>query len=236
MKAVSFNVLADAYLDYGDYSHVSPDLLRKGARINKIIDLLSRINPDVAGLQEVDATLAAALHDNDRWQVFYTPKGNDKPDGCATLVSTSIAVDAFTSYEYSDPSGHVAQYIKLGGIAILNTHLKWAPPSTEGHPGVRQAEELMNLIDLEQAVLFADCNNQPGGPVRRVIEESGFINVVDETPTAIVNGKLHALDLLSIRSLTGRSTTPTYDISDIPNVDCPSDHIPLEAEIDMRDL
>lgn len=232
MKVVSFNVLADAYTGYGDYSHVSSELLELGARNNAIVRLLRKLDADVFGLQEADETLVAELHDTE-WQSFWTRKGNNKTDGCLTLVKHGLAVNNFRSYEYGDGSGHVAQFIEIGKVVLANTHIKWAPPDSSNHIGVHQAKELLDNLNYDSAVIFADCNDRPGGPVRQAIAEAGFLNLCGDSPTALVDQEPIALDLLAIRGIAGRNVTQNYDLRKIPNVDCPSDHIPVEAELDM---
>lgn len=232
MKAVSFNVLADAYISYGDYSHVSPELLIPQTRIKPITQLLRSLDADVIGLQEADEALSASLNETGEWQTFWTQKGNDKPDGCLTLVKHDIAVSDFKSLEYSDGSGHIAQFIKIGEVVLANTHIKWAPIDSLDHVGVKQAEELIDSFESDRAVLFADCNDRPNGPVREVIEKAGFVSLSGDIPTALVDQKAVSIDILATRAIQGRGLTQSYDLHQIPNTTCPSDHIPIEAQID----
>lgn len=232
MRCASFNVLADAYIGYGDYSHVEASLLASGARIRGIVDLVNRFDADIVGLQEAELPLLDAFKLDGHWQVFWSPKGHDKPDGCLTLVREGINVSDFDTYSYSDNSGHIAQRLGIGKIAFANTHIKWAPIDTPSHIGVQQAKELVDFIGADgPAVIFADCNDQPGGPVRQLIEAAGFTNTVNNEPTAIVDQKLVALDLLSVRGLTAHAIKTGIDVSSIPSDECPSDHVPLLAEL-----
>ena len=54
MRYATFNVLADAYIGYGDYSRVEPELLGTGARTQKLVQLVDSLEADVVGLQEVE--------------------------------------------------------------------------------------------------------------------------------------------------------------------------------------
>ena len=231
MKVVTYNALADAYTSYGDYSHTDPDLLTHGARIEPTIQLLQGLDADVLGIQEADEALVASIRDENQWQIFWTPKGRNKPDGCLTLVKNGIDVESFQSIEYSDGSGHVAQIIKIGGVAIANTHIKWAPSDSVDHVGVAQARELVTAIDTDKAVLLADCNDKPGGPVRKVVEDSGFVDLAVDFPTALVDQEPVAIDLLAVRGMRAKNLTRNYDLHQIPNRANPSDHIPVEAEL-----
>jgi hypothetical protein len=233
VRAASFNVLADAYTGYGDYSHVDPALLLPGARTKAIIRLIDELRVDVIGLQEAEEPLKVAVEESDDWQTFWSPKERGKADGCLTLVRQGLDVNRFDAYAYSDGSGHIVQSVQIGEVVFANTHIKWAPADSPDHFGVGQAKELLSQFDPDQrAVIFADCNDRPKGPVRKLVEDAGFMNVYDE-PTALVNGELVALDLLAVRGVTARNVTKQYDLITIPNCFCPSDHIPVVAELEM---
>ncbi len=232
MRCASFNVLADAYTSYGDYSHVDPELLLPNARTDGIVRLIDNLEADVVGLQEVEAPLLQALDQTGSWQTFWSPKGLDKADGCLTLVKPGIEVDDFDTHRYGDGSGHVMQTLSIGQAIFANTHIKWAPLDEPDHAGIIQTTELLNRIGLERpAVIFADCNDRPGGPVRRLIEAAGFVNASDGEPTAIVNQELFALDIIAVRGIAATHIANRYHPADIPSWDCPSDHIPLLAEL-----
>ena len=232
MKCATFNVLADAYIGHGDYSHVDSGLLVPGGRTEGIVQLVGRLHVDVIGLQEAEAPLVSAFEDAGNWQTFWSSKGKDKADGCLTLVRRGIEVKDFNSYYYSDKSGHVAQCLHIGQLIFANTHIKWAPADAPNHIGVRQANELMKFIGPERpSVLFTDCNDRPGGPVRRILELAGFRNTCGDEPTAVVNGELVALDMLAVRGIGAGQVAMDFDLHGIPDRYCPSDHIPLIAEV-----
>lgn len=232
MKCASFNVLADAYIGNGDYSHVNPELLQPLARIDKIINLITDLKVDVIGLQEAEAPLVDALDHMGKWQTFWSPKGRNKPDGCLTLVKPTIEVNAFETRAYTDGSGHIVQTLQIGRVVFANTHIKWAPQDGVNHIGVLQATELIKIVGPEKpAVIFADCNDKPNGPVRALIESAGFANICGDGPTAIVNQELVALDLLAVRGFSAKCSTKRYDLTRIPGSECPSDHIPISADL-----
>lgn len=234
MRCATFNVLADAYISYGDYSHVDPGLLLPNARTQGIVQVIDGLQADVIGLQEAEEPLVHALSERDNWQTFWSPKEGGKPDGCLTLVRHGVDVNRFDTHPYGDGSGHIAQILHIGQVVFTNTHIKWAPIETPGHIGVAQARELLEHVGPEQpAVIFADCNDRPNGPVRQLIERAGFINVCGDVPTALVNQEPVALDLLAVRGITAKCITKSYQLTAIPSKDCPSDHIPVVAELEV---
>lgn len=233
MRLATFNVLADAYTGYGDYRHASLELMQPGARLEHLTHQINHLSADVIGLQEADRSLVEVFEDDKSWQSFWTPKGRNKHDGCLTLVKNTLEVVDHESHLYDDESGHVFQLTRVGGVAIANTHIKWAPEDDRNHIGVSQTQELLAALnDHEIAAILADCNGRPGGRVQTMVEDAGFTSLSGERPTAIVNGKLVALDLLAIRGIRGTLTPNDYDLHSIPNETCASDHIPLVADID----
>lgn len=236
MRYASFNVLADAYTSYGDYSHTTPGLMQPGARLGHLSRQINSLDADVVGLQEADRALVEVFEGDVDWQSFWTPKGHDKPDGCLTLIKRGVEVADHKSYAYDDESGHVLQVTQIGEVAVANTHIKWAPEDDHNHIGASQTRELLSALgDQQTAIILADCNGRPGGRVQTMVEQAGFTNINGERPTAIVNGELVALDLLAVRGLRGSLTAIDYDLRTIPNEICASDHIPIVADISPID-
>jgi mRNA deadenylase 3'-5' endonuclease subunit Ccr4 len=234
MLAATFNTLADAYIGNGDYSHVDPDLLLPNARTSGLIRLIDELEADVIGLQEAEAPLVQALSESGNWQAFWSSKERGKADGCLTLVKPGIEVQDFETHAYNDGSGHIMQILRIGQIAFANSHIKWAPADSAEHIGVGQMAELLDKLGMQQpSVIFADSNDRPGGPVRRLVENAGFADVFGDMPTALVDHRPVALDLLAVRGMTATNITRNYNVQDIPNADCPSDHIPLVAELEF---
>ncbi|MBH1956464.1 hypothetical protein I8H84_02695 [Candidatus Saccharibacteria bacterium] len=234
MRYATFNVLADAYTNYGDYSHVEPELMQPGARLVYLSQQINNLDADVVGLQEADKALVEVFESDEDWQSFWTPKGHNKPDGCLTLIKSGIEVADHKSYAYDDESGHVFQVTQIGEVAVANTHIKWAPVEESPHIGVGQTQQLLDTIGSQNtAVILADCNDRPEGRVQTIVKQAGFTNMNGERPTAIVNGEPAALDLLAVRGLKGTLVAMDYDLHSIPNKVCASDHIPVVADISL---
>lgn len=235
MRLASFNVLADAYIGYGDYSHVDPDLTKAGARQEHLVATINSLGADIVGLQEADRVLLERFETDNNWQTLYQQKTNNKPDGCLTLVRHTLEIEDYKPYEYHDTTPHVFQVLRIGQLAIANTHIKWAPKDSHPHIGVTQTQELLSIITGDYpAVILADCNDRPGGPVRKLVQDAGFTNVCGDTPTAIVNQELVALDLLAIRNVQTAEYVPyPANIAAIPNPSCASDHVPIVADITL---
>jgi len=237
LRCVSWNVLADAYISYGTYGkHVSPDLLKPGVRVPYIINTIRDLHADIIGLQEVDRNLMNALKRTREWQEFWSPKEQEKPDGCLTLVRKGINVTGFDTYAYGTSGGHVFQIVFIGGVAFVNTHIQYDKPRSPNHIGVVQTEKLLRTVkDMKRVVIFADCNDRPGrkAPVRALFGQAGFTNTFGNGDTALIDGTPAAIDLLAVRGLEAKSVKTTFSVRNIPSGDCASDHIPVEADVVM---
>lgn len=230
-RCATWNVLTDHYLGYGDYAHVPQQLLRPGARLPFVLDVIATLKVDIIGIQEADLDLVKALDATREWQVFWSPKNKGKPDGCLTLVKRGIPTSGFWSRFYGDGSDHVTQSVTVGGVEFVNTHIKW-PPDTHGST---QAEELLEWLGrTKPAAVMTDCNDRPHGPVRTLFEAAGFVNTCGFMPTALVDGKLVALDLLTVRGTRAEHIETSFDPTNIPSINCPSDHIPVVANVETN--
>jgi endonuclease/exonuclease/phosphatase (EEP) superfamily protein YafD len=236
LRCVTFNVLADAYLGYGDYSQVAPRLMVPGARLPHLLRCIANLDADVVAIQEAELPLVAALEKTGDWDVFWSQKhgnGRDKPDGCLLLTRLPLAATGFKTYGLGDESGHIAQSVRVRGVTLANTHIKWAPEGSPYHVGVQQMRQLLRqLHGVTHAVIFSDCNDVPRGPVRECARANGFSMLVPESvPTALVNGQLDSLDIIAARGVMGKYVATDLSPRGVPTEQCPSDHIPLVVNI-----
>ncbi len=232
LRCASFNVLADAYLEYGNYSMGSG--LSGEARIPKLISLINSLGVDIAGLQEAEQPLLEGITPENNWQTFWSQKGGGKKDGCLTLVKPNIEVTNFREHYYDDRSGNLAQILQVLGVTFVNTHIRWGEITDENHLGISQVNELIRTIGSKgPVVILADCNDSnPKGPVRSLLKQAGFYGTDDNEPTALVNGIPLALDIIAVRGIKIYDRKNAYEVSsDMPNQFCPSDHVPIVADI-----
>lgn len=237
LRVATWNVLAQAWLGFGDYSHVEPSLLEKTARYERVVQTLMNLPPaDIIGLQEVEPELLVHLVEklSGFYQIVWSKKTDDDPDGCALLLNTGLGLPSVETRSYADGTGCVAQLTVVAGVPLINTHMKWAPADSTDHVGVRQMSRILKWIGgLSRAIILADCNDRAGGPVRALANSAGFVNVYGDTPTARVGLELPALDLLAVRGLNAQPVYTGIKPDNIPSEKCPSDHLPMMAEIEV---
>lgn len=238
LRCASFNVLADAWLDFGDYAHTDPYLLSLKARIPYLVSLISSLQADVVALQEVELALVEALDATGEWKWYWAPNEGGAPDGCLTLVrqGKGIASGDFSTCVFSDGSNHIVQLVVIGGVVFANTHIQYHNPvNGPPHIGMVQTEELLGWLGPEEqpAVILVDSNDRPGGSVRALIEMAGFTNVCGDTPTALIVPERAAIDLIAVRGVRAERIETMLSVEGIPNAVCPSDHIPVMAYVEV---
>lgn len=236
LRVVSWNVLADEYLSKGNYGRVEENVFDPRSRHSRIAQIVKQRHALVIALQEVNEPLYETfVRELDNYQVFWTQKTEDKPDGCALLVRSDLPVRGFQAINFSDGTGHVAQVATIKGKTFVNTHLKWAPIDSEYHAGVEQMRYLlMMLLPIEHVVLMMDSNDRPGGPIHALLRESGFENPFGNLPTARVDDTAVSLDLIAVRGLKAEVVPTRFDPRTIPSRQCPSYHIPIAANIGRK--
>lgn len=243
LRLVTWNVLADAYLLAERYPCSPPGLLEAGARTELIVEHAAALHADVLCLQEAEAHLVAALEArlDGTATVWWCPKGNGRPDGCAAVVADPLAVRSHRRVEFPDDSGHVAQLLEVrtpggGTLTVANTHLRWAPElSSATHVGAAQAAHLVSLLaGCDQAVVCGDVNAGAGPGPRGVLAGAGFRDLHAGSISARVNTVgLRALDTISVRGLRGTASAPPSVPDPAPSAALPSDHVPLGATVRM---
>lgn len=235
LRLASFNVLAVAYLNHGTYTPGAITLLRGPERVPRLVQTIENLGADIIGLQEVETSLVSALSATQKWHLLWTRKSGDKPDGCLLMVRRGIGMFKFDDMTFPDGTGHVMQSVEIGGVTIVNTHLKWSPEQSKRHFGVEQAQTVIGHLQNRPAVVMGDCNGRPGGRVRALFDENGFCNAWGDLPTALIVkdgvSERAPIDLIAGRGVKIVSAGMPPEVDGIPNRRCPSDHVPILADI-----
>jgi mRNA deadenylase 3'-5' endonuclease subunit Ccr4 len=257
LAAASYNVLADAYVRPERYPGVPLAALDFMAREPALLRRIAGLGADVVCLQEVEHSLFASLDGHLRSRGYvghYARKGNDKPDGCATFVRDSFAIDEVKTLNYADastrparpPSGHVALLVRVRWegltLGIANTHLKWDPPDTAERCrlGLRQATQLLQergelLPKTDAWIICGDFNVTSDNSIVAALGKAGLVDTYagkDTAHTCLVDRVAKRIDyLFHTPNLQARAgDLPPLDCNRLlPSADEPSDHVPVVA-------
>jgi mRNA deadenylase 3'-5' endonuclease subunit Ccr4 len=247
----TWNVLADAYCVPSRYPNTPLTMLAPGARDELIIGTILAGSADVVCLQEVQEGLARGLASalGDTFDVRWLQK-RGRPDGCLTIVRWPWVVYSDHALYYNNAdnataatSGHIAQVFGLRNgadtIALANTHLRWGDGTPGmGQIGLRQANELINYLDTnfdsQPVVVLGDINDRPGGPIRQLLSEAGFVEHQGDAPTAVVDAVPTGLDVVCARCATKRSSSRhPYPTAPLPRTRYPSDHVCVDVNLEL---
>ncbi len=253
MHIVSYNILAQSYVQPDRYVGCAPKPLEARARLRLVVERVVGLQAAVVCLQEVEPTvfhaLQAALPGHSGW---YAPK-HGRPDGLATFVR-GFAVDhhRVVHFQHSDDGyDHIGQFMVLSGpggtLRLGNTHLRWqrndTPPAR--HQGVLQLAELLQALDTlpechAPRVVCGDLNANAGSPVLRLARDRGLQRTAQgDRPqdTARINNRFRRLDWVLVDpALTGRerSLPNLHTVGAMPGRTEPSDHLPLQVDLSWR--
>lgn len=240
---MTWNVLADAYIQAAYYPTVDPALLQPGARAQAIADLVEASDADVACLQEVEPAVLEALARRGRWNVPRAKK-RGKPDSCVIAARRRAVIEEVRTLVFADgapdreDSGHVALIATLAlgpaRVQLATTHLRWDRPATPlaDRWTVRQARQLIDALDPDlPAIVCGDLNVDPHDEVYAMLLAAGLVDpCVDGAPTACTNGRAKRIDhVLHAPELRGR-VAPGLAVADdtpLPSAEMPSDHVPV---------
>jgi endonuclease/exonuclease/phosphatase family metal-dependent hydrolase len=245
---VSWNVLADVYLEHDRYPDMPAKLRRPEVRWPVVAAIVLAMARDIVALQEAEVALAGALGSalGAEWDIRWCPRGSSRVDGCLTAIHRrwTVVDEIRLPYRHGSQSGHVAHLLTIDRagfrMTVANTHLKWSPPgaTAEVHRGKQQMSELLGSLErsASAAVIAGDLNDEPGGPVRQMLLDAGWAELQGAESTALIRSEPLSIDVIAVRSLSGRTDSATIGRveltgSSVPSWTCPSDHIPVTATI-----
>ena len=252
----SYNVLANAYVQYALYRRTPKMVLNPAWRIPALVQHVTDLGTDVICLQEVEMGTFAALKSRLSslgYAAQYTRKTGGKPDGCATFYRQhEFELIATRVIEYADGgqgqanSGHIALIVLLRAagriIGIANTHLIWDPPGSASSTklGYRQVLQLLNEChniapSPHGWLICGDLNATPDSNIIATLESAGFQYAhagLAQTYTCKVDAEVKMIDHLFYSPEFCGEPQCVVQISDqtvLPSAEQPSDHVPIVA-------
>jgi len=250
----TWNILATAYIRRDYYPNTLPDVLDPRWRVPALVKRARELDVDILCLQEVEAESFAALEAGLSplgYSGRLAMKAGRKPDGCAIFFRTAtcrlIAEQriVYTDGGHGPNSGHIGQLAAFdvtgGRLDLLNTHLKWDPPSTprDRQWGYRQAVQALAALPETHStglqIICGDFNVTAASAVIELLSAAGFHRTHHGGPgiyTCNSSREPKLIDFICYRGpvCVRPSALPVIDgATPLPSSDQPSDHLPLVA-------
>ncbi len=260
--AVSYNILATAYIQRAWYPRTPALILNPAWRLPALVQYLAKLNADLFCLQEVEPESFVALRvslSDLGYAGEFVRKLAGRPDGLAIFYRSGIfdwlgaRVVAFADGGgFAHDSGYVAQLARLRHgdktLGVINTHLTWDPPNSarELQRGLRQiqqcvAEYRLTAGEADGWIVSGDFNVAPEGEPVGLLRQAGFDFAHREFADAVtcnMGGSARMIDYLFHSTALSAAPSAPRRIDDqtiLPSAEEPSDHIPIMAHFDWLD-
>lgn len=251
--AVTYNVLAQAYVFPDRYPLSPPEALEPARRRALLVERLRALDADLFCLQEVEPELFHELKRvlQGRFTSHLVLKLG-KPEGCAVFAARArfewLGTETLRYQRTSGSHAPLAQLVHLrvdgAPLSIANTHLTFASDSTPDHPGVAQLEELLAKRDASPPAtwLFAgDFNALSQSQLVKLAYASGLeesCRTQRPWDTTNINGRCRKIDyLLTTTGHLSAEPAPLPALTKttpMPSLTEPSDHLPLLVRFRRR--
>jgi mRNA deadenylase 3'-5' endonuclease subunit Ccr4 len=253
--AVSYNILANAYVVPDRYPLSSADDLEPVARRQRLLTTIRELDADLFCLQEVEADahaeIATALGHEFESALALRP---GRSEGCASYWRRDrfeLEGHELLHYRASDGDGsQLALLVRFRRgqhrLLVANTHLRWQPHRTAiaEHVGRQQLLELLALREREHTtpwIIAGDFNATADSPVVAAALERGFelgCRALRPWDTTNINGRCRKLDYL-LYSKAELIPKPSPQVRLERNTPMPSrvhasDHLPIRVEFVQR--
>lgn len=260
--AVSYNVLATAYIQRAWYPRTPALVLDPAWRVPALVQHISKLNADLFCLQEIEPETFVALRTflGERgYGGEYARKLAGRPEGLAIFyrrtsfdwVSSRIVAYA-DGAEVAHDTGYIAQRVMLRNrgrtLGVINTHLTWDSPNTarEARHGLRQAQQCLaeyqnSAGDAGAWIISGDFNVTPESEIVALALQAGLQYAHGDRAglfSCNIGGSARLIDYLFYSPALNAEAAVLSQIDDqtlLPSAEEPSDHIAIMARFDWRD-
>jgi mRNA deadenylase 3'-5' endonuclease subunit Ccr4 len=250
-KAVTFNILADAYIKPDRYPDSPLESLEPTARRSLLTEVIAGMEADLYMLQEVERGAFEAIHarlGSDHFQALWCPKRR-RQEGSALMVRRSAfeVLDARPlDFEGDREGAQVSAVARLRqgdrALTVVGTHLRWQADSTPAaaHLGRLQLlgvlDHLADVAPDDPWIVGGDFNATPQSSVVAAATDRGLRESCREQrpwDTCNANRRPRKLDYLLYTPAhlhpTPGSLPRLERDTPMPSLTWPSDHLAVEV-------
>lgn len=246
-QVMTYNILSDDNLKYGNYDKLPEKIISWDIRKTKIAKIICKSSVDLVFLQETN--LSACNY-------FKNKLTKDGYDGvCGTDLALFYKKNRFTvvgdqniSLKVGKPSHEVRIQDKNNNIKfqLINVHIKWDNKEPKQHFGCQQLNMLKEHLskytwENQYVIIAGDFNLPPHHTCLKDISNF-FANSLEHDEQASFLGStgparidyIFGSKRLITKTLT--SKVEMHHSTLLPNITHPSDHLPIFAELVLNEI
>lgn len=191
LKIVTWNILADIWVNEKFYKGIPPALLNKNLRYTRTKAVLNLIDADVVMLQEVELDIylklrryyklkyvVVKLYANEEklWRSELAPHKKMQLSGNLILIRRNLAKDIQAASLKLSKDGDVAGLIRFTWrrtkYMMVNVHLS-TTKKTRGHE-IRTLLQSLELYSNYRLIIAGDFNARPTDQIHKLLTSKGF--------------------------------------------------------------
>lgn len=246
---ISYNILADECVTSDIYP--GNEQIDWSIRFPRLCQKIEKSCPDIICLQEVtEASFAKFKEIFPNYIGALAKKNSTSGIGIATFCKKGLFNKVTFVPELcpgtSNCGNFAVQPILITRITsdsnkefiLINTKVKWSNNSDEHTPTINHFAHLVERAPQQHFMIVGDFNLCPESKHIIALKDCGVIDVFenDNSPTNCANNKIQRIDYIFASRDLLASPIPCSKISEgatLPNVEEPSDHIPLICHINL---
>ena len=208
--------------------------------LEPLVHLYHRLAPDALCLQEIQSrAVFEGLGERLGMTGAYCPGGTLAQYGGVVFWTSGGRVT--DSRSLADPPERMWQIVDIGAVRVANVHLPSSRHLGEGRAADRRLEEVRQVVDRDRRpdVVVGDFNEQPGGPLGKLLTDRGYRDAaaltgrthIATTPAGRRNDQIWVIERRS-DAVTDYGAVPDKEMrTDAPGKEHLSDHFPVWIEL-----
>lgn len=247
LTVLSFNILAEQFIDYSDLSADYPGIkindLKEENRLPKTITFLKKINADIMMLQEINAKTLKLIREEFDTYVIYplarhqTEEAKQKGNMYGNLIMIKKGIASKGSYQtYTVPvlgSAFAILNTKINdkNVLLVNIHLDADPTETKRKLEIEVLLALLKPHLNTHSILISGDFNTSNANTHKKFKD--FTSVIDKHKGTYLNDD-PMIDWIYVRNITinsGKIFKPAKASASTPLKKYGSDHYPVMGNI-----
>ncbi len=254
LKILSFNILAEQFIDYDDlsidYPGISPAILNETNRLPKMFAFLKSTNADIILLQEVNFRVLKLIKaEMSKTYLIYPlaihrsefePTGKGEAYGNLTLIRHGITSVGKQIVHRVRTTGTAFSFVEVNisgnKTLIVNIHLDADPGETKRRAEITVLMKLLESYILEHSIIISGDFNTSNAATHKKFAK--FKPAIREHKGTYLNDEpmIDWIYVINVILYGGKVLKPIRATPSTPLKKYGSDHYPILADIALHDL